>query len=83
MAAEPTLETIAQASGGKLARDGQSVVVSYGSNGYLRLFPSVVWADGTRNEIPAVRIDGKLTSGNGGAKEALRAKLRAAGLEIR
>lgn len=77
----PTLQQIIDAVGGKPSRDGRSVVVGYGAYGYLRLYPSVVTLGGP--EIPAVRIDGELSRGNGGAQSALRAKIRAAGIEIR
>jgi hypothetical protein len=77
----PSLNTIIAAVGGKISRDGQNVVIGYGSNGFLRLYPSTITLGGP--DLPAVRIDGKLISGNGGAQATLRAKLRTAGLEIR
>jgi len=78
----PTLQQIIDAVGGKPSRDGRSVVVGYGADGYLRLYPSSVTLGGPEI-IPAVRIDGELSRGNGGAQSVLRAKIRAAGMEIR
>lgn len=76
-----TLTQIIDAVGGNVSRDGQSVVIGYGSIGYLRLLPSEVIIDGI--EIPAVAIEGRLSARNGGHKAELRAKIRAAGMEIR
>lgn len=80
---KPTLDTIIAAVGGRPSKDGQNVVVSYGSNGYLRLYPSTVIMSHEQGEVAAVRIDGKLARQNGGSQAELRAKLRAAGIEIR
>lgn len=77
----PTLQQIIDATDGKLSRDGETVVVSYGSLGYLRLSPSMIIRDGI--ELPAVQIDGRLSARNGGLQGELRAKIRAADLEIR
>ncbi len=77
----PTLDTIIAATGGHLSRDGKGVIVSYGTNGDLALSPSTIIREG--REMPAVRIDGKLHRRNGGLQAELRARLRAAGLEIR
>ena len=41
-----TVEQILSAVGGKVSRDGQSVVVSYGNDGYARLVPDYVIVDG-------------------------------------
>jgi len=80
---EPTIAQIIAAVGdtAKASRDGTNVVVGYGAEGFLRLFPSWIYAD-DRTKIPSVRIDGKLMSGTGGAKERLRKQLRSAGIEI-
>lgn len=77
----PTLDRIADATGGTIARDGQSVVVGYGPLGYLRLTPAYVIIDGTERQ--AARIDGRLSRRDGSHQAELRATLRAAGIEIR
>lgn len=77
----PTIEQIIEATDGKLARDERSVIVGYGSLGYLRLFPDSVIFGG--QELPAVRIEGRLARRDGALQSELRAKLRAAGLEVR
>jgi hypothetical protein len=76
-----TFDQIIDATGGQMSRDGQSVVVSYGPLGYLRLTPAYVVIDGA--EVPAALITGKLTRRDGALQAELRAKLRAAGIEIR
>ena len=77
----PTPETLAEVTGGQVARDGETVVVGYGPIGYLRLSPTTSIVDGV--EVPAARIDGRLTRGNGGHHADLRARLAAAGIESR
>lgn len=72
----PTLDQLVEATGGKLSRDGESVVVGYGSIGYLRVLPDWVIVDG--QEIPAARIDGRLRAANGAKHSDLRDRLRAA-----
>lgn len=77
----PTLDQIADITGGTIARDGQSVIVGYGPLGYLRVSPAYVIIDGA--ERPAARIDGRLARRDGTIQTELRATLRAAGIEIR
>lgn len=80
----PTLDTLMQVSGGKLSRDGQSVVVSYGPLGYLRLTPDTVGLGTPDNpERPAVHIAGRLVKANGARQAELRERFRGAGIEIR
>lgn len=78
---EPTLDTIIDITDGELARDEESVIVSYGALGYYRLTPDTVIRDG--EEHPAVAIRGRLTRQDGKHSADLRDTLRAGGLEIR
>ncbi|MDQ2069297.1 hypothetical protein [Natronospira bacteriovora] len=80
---EPTIEQIMEAIGDQASesRDGESVIVGYGPIGYLRIHPDSIIRDG--EELPAVRIDGKLSRANGSTQSELREQLRTAGLEIR
>lgn len=81
MSIEPTIQQIIDVTGGKESRDGESVVVGYGPLGYYRLTPSTIIRDG--QELPAVRIDGRLSRQDGAKSAELREKLRANGIEVR
>jgi hypothetical protein len=73
-----TLQDIAGITGGKLARDEESVVVGYGNNGFLRLALTTVITGGEERE--AVAVSGKLARREGAAYSELRGKIRDAGL---
>lgn len=92
----PSIQTIIAAVGGKPSKDGKAVIKGYGDVGFLRLSPDTAIVGGEwikddqgitrcvgQTEVPAVRIEGRLSQRNGGSQSALRDQLRAAGLEIR
>jgi len=73
-----TVEQILAAVGGKLSRDGKSVVVSYGNDGYARLIPDyVIVAEG---QVPAAKIKMACNRRKGGRAAELRERLAAAGI---
>lgn len=74
----PTLETLADVTGGTIARSGDHVLVGYGPLGYLTVRPTTVYSGGA--EVPAGEISGKLRNANGAKHTALRETLRAAGI---
>ena len=77
----PTIDTVIAALGGKPSRDGKSVVLSMGGNGYVRVTPDYIILDG--KELPAVALDGSdVRRGKGRILSDLRDKARAAGLEV-
>ena len=75
----PTVEAIAEVfpKTGKLSRDGKSVVLSYGDDGYIRVTP-VAGPDGGHAKVAA-----SLARRAGGRCEAVRDRLRAAGIAAR
>ena len=73
-----TIEQIIEATGGKESRDGESVVIGFGSLGYLRIYPDYVISGG--QETPAGRIEGRLSRANGAKHAEVRKMLEAAGL---
>jgi hypothetical protein len=73
-----TVEQIFSAVGGKVSRDGQSVVVGYGNDGYARLTPDYVIVDG--QHLPAAEIKMACRTRKGGRAAELRERLAAAGI---
>jgi hypothetical protein len=75
-----TLAILATLPNAKLSRDEKTVVVSYGSNGYLRLVPSYqVEGD---EKVPAAEIEGRLSRRDGGTQAELRAAIRELGIRV-
>jgi hypothetical protein len=72
----PTVDAIAAVfpKSGKPSRDGASVVISYGEDGYIRVTP-VSGPNGGHAKVAA-----SLTRRAGGRCEAVRARLNAAGI---
>lgn len=77
----PTISDLIEVTGGKESRNGESVIVGYGPIGYLTLTPDSIILNG--EELPAARIEGRLSRRNGGHQADLRAKLKDAGIYIR
>ena len=75
---KPTLTQLVAATNGKLSRDAQSVVVSFGNDGYLRLWPSIATIDGI--DMPAARIEGRCERRDGTHHSTVREQLRNAGI---
>jgi hypothetical protein len=67
-----TLQELAGKVAGRVARDGNCVFLSYGRNGYVRLF-----INGERVHVAPV-----LRRAKGGSISALRERLWAAGIEV-
>jgi hypothetical protein len=76
--ASPSLDMIIGAVGGQLSRDGESVVVSYGRNGFVRLVPNEVILNGEPR--PAATITAEVRGRRGGIRSDIADKLRAAGI---